>query len=168
MLRVIEVAAQIGTVVATASIGFGAFLLSKTLSRVEFSRDLKSSWLQVDNLALSNPEALDALDALLHPEAVDAPLEEKRKRWACYMLNNPLSTAVVGKKSGFMSDAMEAGTEEALSVLVADPMFYRLVQSYAYEPEYKKKCGDLKASYDAHPTEPEAPVDQRSAYRQSR
>ena len=57
--------------------------------KMEFDRELKNAWIAVDSEALASDEALKVFDDLLHPEeARGASIEERRRRWASYLLLN--------------------------------------------------------------------------------
>lgn len=105
-----------------------AYILHSAGKKIEtqnFSNSLRSSWIDIDSTVLANEKLLIEIDDLLHPGHRDAPINEKQKRWLCYMIANALAVNYNGIKHGLLPDpkAAEASLIRSLEGLTQHKEF---------------------------------------------
>jgi len=114
-------------------------------AQIEFDRELKNSWMSVDTEALASDEALKVFDELLHPEAAgSASIEERRRRWASYLLLNVLALSWSGIQKGLADSNAVASLERSLRAAVQDDTFFYIARHYPYEPGFVALCEQLR------------------------
>lgn len=131
----------------TALIAIAVYQAGRKVARLEQDRAIKDAWISVDQAALATPEQLRVLDALLHPgEARDEAAS--RKRWLIYMILNPIDAAWSAAKSGHMPEGALDSSEASMRALVQDGDAYRMIQSYVYNLDFRKRCAELREEFE--------------------
>src|SRR5690606_13316635 len=119
-----------------------AFILHNASKKIEtqnFSNSLRASWIDIDSTVLADDRLLEAIDDLLHPGYKGSPIEEKRRRWLCYMISNALSVNFNGIKHRLLPDpkAAEQSLIASLEGLTQHPEFMDIIVNYSYEQDFK-------------------------------
>jgi hypothetical protein len=129
---------------ATATVAVLVYLTTQRFSRLQVERELRSTWITVDQEALASDESLQLMDDLLHPEDRDISIDDKRRRWVCYMLRNPLENMFQADTTGkFRRKKPRPSLATSLAPLVRDDMFMSLVDNYSPHG-FREFCHQVK------------------------
>lgn len=117
----------------------------KKIETQNFSNSLRSSWIDIDSTVLANEKLLIEIDDLLHPGHRDTPINEKQKRWLCYMIANALAVNYNGIKHGLLPDTKtaEASLIRSLEGLTQHKEFMDVIE-YSYEKNFKELCYQVR------------------------
>src|SRR4051812_3982980 len=80
--------ASIGSSVVIAVV---AVLAGRTLAQYEQHRVMRQGWVEMDSLALSDPDLLQIAESVLNPGHVSST-EQLQKKWFAYIVLNNLAT----------------------------------------------------------------------------
>lgn len=138
------------TLVATVVIALAVFRGTKALAKMQLQHDQRIAWMELDFHALENDALLEVVDKLLHPDDIDATLPERRKRWACYLLRNPLESMYLGVRAGLADceATSMASVRASLGALVRDDVFMKMIDTYTPDPAFVELCHDLRNDYE--------------------
>lgn len=129
------------SLVASIAIALILYFASKKIETQNFSNSLRDSWIQIDSAVLSDEKLLIEIDDLLHPEHKVSSVDEKRRRWLCYMIANTLSVNYNGIKHKLLPDpkASKESLIHSLEGLTQHKEFMDIVK-YFYEKDFRDFC----------------------------
>lgn len=141
---------DVSILVATVVVALAVFRGTKALAKMQLQHDQRIAWMELDFHALENDAVLEVIDKLLHPDDLDATLARRRKRWACYLLRNPLESMYLGAKAGLADcEATSlASVRASLGALVRDDVFMEMIDTYTADPDFVALCHDLRKDYE--------------------
>lgn len=128
-----------------------AFILHSAGKKIEtqnFSNSLRGSWIEIDSTVLTDEKLLYEIDRLIHPAHENSTIDEKKRRWLCYMIANALSVNYNGIRHKLLPDpkGAEASLIKSLEGLTQHPEFMEVVE-YSYEKQFKELCYRIRARY---------------------
>lgn len=143
----IEAAVQI--LVATSTLVLSAAVLYYTRKTValESLRATRNSWMQVDQVALSDDKNLIFADQLFHPDAA-ANTDEARRRWIAYMALNPVVSEYIAVRENLTAHPRETmeGCRAILKTLLRNEDVFAMTQSGAYIAPFAALCREVRES----------------------
>lgn len=129
------------SLVSSIALAVILYFASKKNETQSFSNTLRDSWIQIDSTVLSDEKLLVEVDYLLHPDQKGSTIDEKRRRWLCYMIANTLSVNYNGIRHNLLPDpkASEESLIRSLESLTQHKEFMDLVE-YFYERDFRDFC----------------------------
>ncbi|MEO6349223.1 MAG: hypothetical protein ABIP53_01085 [Candidatus Limnocylindrales bacterium] len=118
------------------------------LTRLEFTRALRETWMHADDVTLRDP-SLISLANQFHPhhETADPAFEQKRLYLFVYL--NPINTAYQAALQGVygtnVQEAIDA-IKDQLKPVVADDDAFWVTQNHGYDPEFAALCRAVRQS----------------------
>lgn len=134
------------TLMTTLAIAIVVHRAARRLAILETEGKVRSAWLSVDIATLGDDRLLEIMDRLFHPDEENVPIETKRKRWACYLLRNPLEYQYINAERHYLQDEERSrrSVEHSLRPLVNDPVFSDLVSEYTNYGPFVRLCQRLR------------------------
>ncbi|WP_109699473.1 hypothetical protein [Chitinophaga deserti] len=136
------------SLVSSIALALILYYATKKIETQNFSNTLRDSWIQIDGTILSNERLLIEIDDLLHPNKKSSTIEEKRRRWLCFMIANTLSVNYNGIKHKLLPDpkASEESLIHSLEGLTQHDEFMEIVK-YFYEKDFRDFCWKIHDRY---------------------
>ncbi|MFJ9775707.1 hypothetical protein ACIRVF_31430 [Kitasatospora sp. NPDC101157] len=146
--QIVQAIASVAGVAATVFIAWTVRRGTKRLARIEHDRAIKNAWIAIDTIALSDDRNLEAADLLINPDTEGDSLEERRRRWLCFMFMNPMGATFRGFDGGLFDSSAAAPYENELYPLASNEVFFAMVKKYAFEPGFVELCERLRRRTD--------------------
>jgi hypothetical protein len=151
LLNTLQLAASIAGVVVTIWLAVIVQRSAAKLTRLEFTRALRESWIHVNDVTLRDPSLINLANQYLpRRETTDPAFGQKRLFLLVYL--NPINTAYQAALQGIYG----AGTKEAIDAVkdqlgrvVADDDAYWVTQSHNYDPEFAALCREIRMQVDS-------------------
>lgn len=129
---------------AAAGISIVSYRESQRSTKQNFDRELRTAWMLVDQVALSDGNLLRVAEAVMYPSASgESSIAKLQKKWFSYLMLNPLSVTYFGLQKGLLDEEVKQGFEYELMSMLRDPEVYALTQTGLYG-EFGEECKRLR------------------------
>ncbi len=145
-----QVVVSLASVASSIVLSVVAVVAGRRLARYEQHRVMRQGWVELDALALSDPNLLVIAESVMNPGGTGS-VESLQKKWFAYIALNNLATDYAFARHGHAADPgyVLALTEYHLSRLMLDDDVFALTQD-GYEAEFAKLCRDIRALVAGH------------------
>lgn len=137
--------AQMMIALASLVLAGAVFYYTKKTIALESLRSVRDSWMQLDQMALSESENLFQADRLFFGE--NNTEQDARRRWIIMMALNPVVSDYMAAKVGLLPDSKAGidGCRAILKQLLQHADVYKITQSGAYAVGgFDKFCDDVR------------------------
>jgi hypothetical protein len=119
---------------------------SSRITKLEFNRALRDSWIHVDEMTLRDPSLVSLMNEYLPPhESADPAFAQKRL--FLFVFLSPLYTTYQAARQGLAgtgaADAI-AAIRSQLAYVVRDDDAYWVTQNQGYDPDFMAICREVR------------------------
>jgi len=140
MLDIIGILVQILIAGATLYLAKKIHEHGQTVAKAERTGEIINALNNLNALALSSQENLEAIDSL-YPDKPLRNENDKRKRWATFLTLQVHSLIFKANADGFVSDEyLEQHTAQVLDRVLADKEVCYLIENRGFDPLFVKYC----------------------------
>lgn len=134
--------------VAAGVIGLITFFVTRRFSALQSEREIRRTWMDFDLKLLDDNAILTLVDNKLNRSAVADTIENRRWRWICYAVRNPLENYYMSIKRQqvwlpnrrICRSPKFPALVSILTPLVCDKEFMDIVGDFSADPEFKRLC----------------------------
>ncbi|MEP7157938.1 MAG: hypothetical protein ABI797_00785 [Chloroflexota bacterium] len=141
-----QLAVSVAGLLVTAWIALIVQRGSSRLSRLEFTRAVRDSWIHIDDLTLRDERLLRLANGFMpHREGASESFGEKRIFLLAYL--SPLITEYEAARQGMYGTASREAIEAIkaqVALIVADDDGYWVTQNHGLDPEFMALCRELR------------------------